>query len=243
MNVQVCLTCDSCGYARNKEEMYRHLSIDVEDENASSFGTQGENRLPWSVQQGIDQFFAPEKREIKCEKCNDGTTATQTLQILSRPKALLLHLKRFVVAEKPRVEVTNVDSEDDTKENASEPKRAPPVEMTIRKNKAPVVLDSTISLGPIVPVEADKENSQDGPMATYDVKSVAHHIGGTAWSGHYTCDAVRESESKISSPSQKKTEQWVSFDDGVTSATTADQILKSEKSQKTAYMLLYMVQE
>ena len=82
MNVQVCLTCDSCGYARyvqilctvypvsssylymwlihflsfsyysNKEEMYRHLSIDVEDENASSTGTQDKNRLPWSVQQG-----------------------------------------------------------------------------------------------------------------------------------------------------------------------------------------------
>jgi hypothetical protein len=62
-------------------------------------------------------------------------TSIDLIGINSSPKALLLHLKRFVVAEKPRVEVTNVDSEDDTKENASEPKRAPPVEMTIRKNK------------------------------------------------------------------------------------------------------------
>lgn len=78
-------------------------------------------------------------------------------------------------------------------------------------------------------------------MATYDVKSVAHHIGGTAWSGHYTCDAIRENESKDSM--EKSEHKWVSFDDGTTSATTADQVLKSEKSQKTAYMLLYTVEE
>jgi len=79
-------------------------------------------------------------------------------------------------------------------------------------------------------------------MAVYDVKSVAHHIGGLAWSGHYTCDAIRESKLK-SIPSKEPAETWVSFDDGITSATTAAQVLKSEKSQKTAYMLLYTLHE
>jgi uncharacterized UBP type Zn finger protein len=69
---------------RNKEEMYRHLSIDVEDVNGPRADTRDENRAFWSVQKGIDQFFASEKREVKCEKCNEGKTATQTLQILSR---------------------------------------------------------------------------------------------------------------------------------------------------------------
>lgn len=63
--------------------MYRHLSIDVKADNGALTGTEDENHS-WSVQKGIDQFFAPEKREIKCEKCMDGTTAIQTLQILSR---------------------------------------------------------------------------------------------------------------------------------------------------------------
>lgn len=110
-----------------------------------------------------------------------------------------------------------------------------------RDLQSPVVLNPTVTLGPIVPIEADKENSEDGGLvATYGVKSVAHHIGGTAWSGHYTCDAVRENEFKGLGPSKK---QWVSFDDGATSATSADQVLMSEKSQKTAYMLLYTVKE
>jgi uncharacterized UBP type Zn finger protein len=41
-------------------------------------------QIKWSVSKGLDRFFAPEKREVKCEKCKDGTTATQTLSVLSR---------------------------------------------------------------------------------------------------------------------------------------------------------------
>jgi len=76
--------CSSFVSARTMEEMYRHLSIDVEDENGPPADGPDENLPPWSVQRGLDQFFAPEKREIRCEKCEDGTTATQTLRVLSR---------------------------------------------------------------------------------------------------------------------------------------------------------------
>jgi hypothetical protein len=111
MNVQVCLTCDSCGYARytevfstllpppilpsrimfltfilflfeygrNKEEMYRHLSLDIEDHVPKADGTP----TPWSIQRAMERFFEPEKRELKCEKCDEGVSATQTLRILS----------------------------------------------------------------------------------------------------------------------------------------------------------------
>jgi ubiquitin C-terminal hydrolase len=48
----------------------------------------------------LESFFHPEDREVKCEKCDEGQIATQTLKILSKPKALLLHLKRFIVVEK-----------------------------------------------------------------------------------------------------------------------------------------------
>lgn len=60
----------------SKDEIYRHLSIDIvsnEDENIKS-----------TVEQSLKQFFQPETREIKCEKCKDGVDAQQTIQILSR---------------------------------------------------------------------------------------------------------------------------------------------------------------
>ena len=57
-----------------KEELYRHLSVEVgEDANDDT----------WTVERGLKQFFQPEKRDLKCEKCKDGTTATQTMEIIS----------------------------------------------------------------------------------------------------------------------------------------------------------------
>ena len=75
LNVRVCLKCDSCGYERSKDEMYRHLSIEVGEDSEQDV---------WTVEKGLKQFFQPEKREVKCEKCQVGTTATQTLEVLSR---------------------------------------------------------------------------------------------------------------------------------------------------------------
>jgi Ubiquitin C-terminal hydrolase len=88
LTVNVTLTCNCCNYSRSKQEMYRHLSIDI--------GTNRSNQdEPWTIHQGIDNFFKPEVRDIKCEKCKEGTSVTQTIAVTSRPKALLLHLKRF----------------------------------------------------------------------------------------------------------------------------------------------------
>jgi uncharacterized UBP type Zn finger protein len=69
--VCICLIIFCC---RSKEEMYRHLSIDV--------GEDIEND-PWTVKRGLEQFFQPEKRELKCEKCSEGVFATQTTEIIS----------------------------------------------------------------------------------------------------------------------------------------------------------------
>lgn len=70
---------------RTKEESYRRLSVPIIDTVES----------PPSVEQCLQCFFQPEDIEIQCEKCQDGSTATQTLRILSRPKALLIHLQRY----------------------------------------------------------------------------------------------------------------------------------------------------
>ena len=75
LNVRVCLECDSCEYSRSKVELYRHLSVDV--------GADSEQDI-WTVEKCLKQFFQPEKRDVKCEKCQSGTTATQTMEVLSR---------------------------------------------------------------------------------------------------------------------------------------------------------------
>ena len=74
LNVRVCLTCDSCGYSRSKDEMYRHLSVDVGIDSDIDKCT---------VERSLQQFFQPEMRELKCEKCDAGKSATQTMEIIS----------------------------------------------------------------------------------------------------------------------------------------------------------------
>ena len=54
--------------------MYRHLSVDVRED--SELDT-------WTVERSLRQFFQPEKLELKCEKCEYGKTATQSLEIIS----------------------------------------------------------------------------------------------------------------------------------------------------------------
>ena len=78
---------DNCS---TKEEMYRHLSIDiVSDENrdgkSADAATAPTTKISKaSVESSLAHFFQPEVREIKCEKCEEGTHAEQTLHILSR---------------------------------------------------------------------------------------------------------------------------------------------------------------
>ena len=154
LDVNVCFTCDSCKYSRSKEELYRHLSVDI-----------GKNKddEPWTVDQGLDQFFQPEQREIKCEKCEDGLSATQTITVKSRPKALLLHLKRFTI-----VEVNDG-------------------EVSWPKSTARVKSETSISLEKFTTgeVKGGDENQE------YSLKGVVRHIGKLAMSGHYTADANR----------------------------------------------------
>jgi len=80
--MNVTLACESCGYKRQKQEMYRHLSLDIRGK---------------SVEEGLAHFLGSEKRAINCEKCANGKSATQTMDMSKSPKALLLHLKRFIV--------------------------------------------------------------------------------------------------------------------------------------------------
>jgi uncharacterized UBP type Zn finger protein len=65
-------------FHRTKTEMYRHLSLDIEHHEGK------DDTGPVSVKKCLEQFFQEEERELKCEKCTNGETASQTLRLLNR---------------------------------------------------------------------------------------------------------------------------------------------------------------
>ena len=118
---------------RCKRELYRNLSLDIDpsDEEHPS------GNIKRSVQRSLDRFFSTEVREIKCEKCGDGQFAEQTMRILSAPKTLILHLKRFAVVEVPRTATDQVD------ENQPNGNHQNGVEFCIRKKKVRTIHPSS----------------------------------------------------------------------------------------------------
>lgn len=77
-----------CDSNRKKEEMYRHLSLDIVADNNSNDDHAINAKA--SLETSLAHFFQPEVREIKCEKCEEGTHAEQTLHIVSRCVSKLL---------------------------------------------------------------------------------------------------------------------------------------------------------
>jgi ubiquitin carboxyl-terminal hydrolase 26/29/37 len=210
-NVQVCLKCKKCGYSRCKEEMYRYLSIDIGHDNANP-------RDPSFVKPAVDSclanFFAPEDREVNCEKCKDGKIATQTMKILSMPKVILLHLKRFIAVERLIAG------------------RAGETELVFKKNKIPVELTTNLSVNKLLTDHYSPGTTSALPPNNYRLKSIVHHIGNTANSGHYTTDALK------TDPDDGR-DLWVSFDDGISVERSLENVVSTTKHQETAYMLLY----
>ena len=192
--------------------MYRYLSIDIGHDNLNP---RDSDFIKPAVDSCLANFFAPEDREVDCEKCEAGKIATQTMKILSMPKAILLHLKRFMVVEKP------VAGSKET-------------ELVFNKNKVPVELTANLDVGKLLTNNEDKELSKGGSTSldSYRLKSIVHHIGNTANSGHYTTDALRTDP-------EDGQEKWVSFDDGVAVERSFERDVQTTKNQKTAYMLLY----
>ncbi len=257
LNVEVCLKCKSCGYSRyeffnhidssrqlhasnihsdyrTKEEMYRYLSLDIDTGDDEIASTQEIIVAPkTTVEQCLKKFFQPEDRELKCEKCRDGNVATQTMRILSRPNALLIHLKRFKLVERP------ISLESIAKENEN---RSPGIEISFQKNRAPVELTNSLLLSDFT---ISKQQPLSAMSSRYTLKSIVHHIGNTADSGHYTADAFRRTnlvekkQGNCDTPSKIDCPTWVSYDDGTTTEKNLQQVRESIQNQRSAYMLLY----
>ena len=106
--------------------------------------------------------------------------------------------------------------------------------MYSKQMQEPVVLTKKLSLDRYRMTEKTEpcgpENRTD-----YSIQSIVHHLGKTVDSGHYKADAVRyrENESKT----------WVSFDDAITDEQEEEHVLTNVSKQKTAYMLLYTMND
>ena len=71
--------------------------------------------------------------------------------------------------------------------------------------------------------------------AKYNLRGVVHHVGNTAFSGHYTACGLRSD----TTDTQDNEEQWVYFDDRKGIKEDFDYVAKREKNQRNCYMALY----
>ena len=73
LDVDVCLTCNSCKYSRSKEGSYRHMSVEV-GTNQNQEGVEEQ----YYIGEGLQRYFQPEVRDIQCKKCEEVKSVTQT---------------------------------------------------------------------------------------------------------------------------------------------------------------------
>lgn len=174
------------------------------------------------------------------------------------PKSLVLHLKRFIFVEVPIVSSTSND-ENKSPNSSSKPV---PMQYVFQKNKEQVQLSESLSLDPFFMKFPDDESTLITESKNeYKLQSIVHHIGARSSSGHYTADAVRPARVmagdsnkdakdgtetvKLASPTKDDGERqsWVTFDDTTSYITSLDRILSNQTKERTAYMLLYSLDE
>jgi ubiquitin carboxyl-terminal hydrolase 8 len=80
--------CDSCGSSRSRFQNFNCLALEVHDRDMSD--------NEWNIEKSLEQYFSSEKIEnFKCEVCNDSISCTMYTTVVSRPRAILVQLKRF----------------------------------------------------------------------------------------------------------------------------------------------------
>ena len=184
------------------------------------------------------------------------------------PKALLLHFKRFIVTQEVKADQSAGQNSD---QNENKPAVPPIMEMVLRKNEvrqcvfspiihcpycevhpplillvesssiqAKIPLKESLSIYPFV-----GKKVEGSPPSIYHLRGVVHHVGSTAFSGHYTtCGkrCIRDEKSDTSGPRENE-EQWMFFDDRVGTKKSVNYVTEYERNQRSCYMALYELAE
>ena len=233
--IDVSLTCDSCSFTRTRKEIYRHLSLDIINDNSNNLT---------SIEEGLRRFFFPQKLDLKCEKCFFNT-ATQCMEIAKLGSSLLLHLKRFEVTITEDFEISTSKSLQKVEfgENLDLSYFCNKRISGFDTNEDNVMSSSEISIGSsTTTVDSDidtmsnvisnKSPKNSKHACLYELRSVIHHIGSTSSCGHYTADALVSSRAK---KGQMKN-QWIKCNDSQTRKLCKDEVLNS---RQTAYLVMY----
>lgn len=166
----------------------------------------------------MEHYFTPEKRDINCEKCKEGKSATQSMKITKMPRGLLLHLKRFEL--QPSHPQGNMNNNS----------------ITFRKSFMPVSYPQKLDLTKFLdssskPTAATTTTTMvQSSGKDYSLRALVNHIGPTLDSGHYTSEGLRlQGNGK---------HEWMHFDDrNVKHREMSDEATK--KNKKDVYMVLY----
>ena len=94
--------------------------------------------------------------------------------------------------------------------------------------QAKIPLEESLSILPFV-----SKTVEGNQPASYHLRGVVHHVGRTAFSGHYTTCAKR------SMPSPLDEDQWVFFDDRVGTIAKDNYVTGNERNQRNCYMAIY----
>jgi ubiquitin C-terminal hydrolase len=214
--IRACLNCDSCMYSRSHLETFMCLSLEIGADSGS-------------VEDGLRKFFAPEKRDIKCEKCFSEVGATFTMEITKLPRAMLFHFKRFIVDVSPdysSITYRKNQSQVDFSEKLSLHESHGVLSEFLAADVS--IPESRISR--VMAREGDDNSMCDDDCRSYEIRSVVNHIGSSASCGHYTADSNR-----LYPNGERK---WTRFNDTIVSTLNKDDAM-GLCAKTTAYMVVY----
>ena len=156
--VAATLTCESCGDACVRHEIFRHLSVELPESSGDDESADVE------LASLLDGFFTPEVLERKCERDGcDGTSATLVRRIVRLPRVLVVHLKRFRYVRTTggtKAAARDCGGGDENARDGNAPTRAEPAPapapfaMRMVKATRPVKLPTKLTLEPFVAEDA-----------------------------------------------------------------------------------------
>jgi ubiquitin C-terminal hydrolase len=246
IQVRVSLTCESCKYRRSHMETFSHLSLEVGSLSCGDNDDGDQNNNDYHHQHHhhhlddcLRKFFAPERRDIKCEKCFHHC-AMQTMEITKLPSALLLHLKRFMVQLSP--DYTSISYRKDQSAVSFQEQITLDHEGVLEEFFAP-----DISLPTSTHTTTTTTTTKSADNYYYAIRSVVNHIGSSVSCGHYITDAKKKrlgfnnnKNNKIGDmdPHDNSSNRvWTRFNDDDVTTISAEEAIT--KSSHTAYMILY----